>query len=190
MRQLIRLAKCDSIRRRRRPAACVIRADHVLSALAVGLGATLFMDLLALLLKHAFGVASPSYCLVGRWFCHMLGGTFVHGSIADAPQRPRECAVGWVAHYVIGAGYAVMLVTVASGSWLAQPTLVPALLFGVCTVLVPFLIMQPSFGLGVAGSKAPNPAQVRFRSVMAHTTFGIGLYACAVGLGHVLRVHV
>jgi len=164
-------------------------ATHALGAVAVGLGATLFMDLLALLLKHAFGVVLPSYCLIGRWFCHMLQGTFTHTSIANAPKKTRECTVGWIAHYVIGAVYALMLEALVSSSRLARPTLLPALLFGVCTVRVPFLIMQPSFGLGVAASKTPNPAQARLRSLMAHTSFGVGLYVCAVGVSHVLPVH-
>jgi hypothetical protein len=80
-------------------------------------------------------------------------------------------------------------VALVSGGWLAHPTLLPALLFGVCTVLVPFLIMQPSFGLGVAGAKTPNPALTRLRSLMAHAIFGVGLYVCAVGVSHVLPVH-
>ena len=147
------------------------------------------MDLVALLLKHAFGVVVPSYCPVGRWLCHMRKGTFMHASIANAPQQPHECIVGWIAHYVTGVVYGVMLVSVVSNSWLARPTLVPALVFGLCTVPVPFLIMQPSFGLGVAGSKTPNPTQVRLRSVMAHTTFGIGLYVSAVGVSRVLLAH-
>jgi hypothetical protein len=147
------------------------------------------MDLVALLLKHAFSVVLPSYCLVGRWFCHMRHGTFTHASIANAPQQTHECIVGWIAHYVIGVVYGLMLVSVDSGSWLARPTLLPALFFGLGTVLVPFLIMQPSFGLGVAGSKTANPAQVRLRSVMAHTTFGIGLYVSAVGVSRVLLAH-
>jgi len=144
------------------------------------------MDVLALLLKRAFSIVLPSYCLVGRWFCHMLQGTFAHASIATATRKPRECAVGWTAHYVIGGVYALLLVAIVSGSWLARPTLLPALLFGVCTVLVPFLVMQPSFGLGVAGSKTPSPAQARLRSLMAHTIFGVGLYVCALGVSHVL----
>jgi Protein of unknown function (DUF2938) len=65
----------------------------------------------------------------------------------------------------------------------------PALLFGVGTVLVPFLLMQPSFGLGIAASRAPNPTQARLRSLMAHTAFGVGLYVSAVGLSYVLPVH-
>ena len=70
-----------------------------------------------------------------------------------------------------------------------QPTLLPAMLFGVVSVLVPYLIMQPSFGLGIAGSKAPQPTQARLRSLMAHTAFGVGLYLSAVGLSYVLRAY-
>jgi hypothetical protein len=58
-------------------------ATYLLSTVAVGLGATVFMDLWALLLKRAFGTPSANYCLVGRWFRHMPEGTFVHMSIAN-----------------------------------------------------------------------------------------------------------
>ena len=165
-------------------------ATYVLSAVAVGLGATLFMDLWALFLNRAFGTPAPNYCLVGRWFRYMPEGKFSHSSIASASQKPFECAVGWVAHYVIGAGYALMLVALVSGKWLVQPTLLPALLFGIGTVVVPFLVMQPSFGLGIAASRAPNPAQARLRSLMAHTSFGVGLYLCAIGIRHLVPVHL
>ena len=113
----------------------------------------------------------------------------MHPSIANASKRPLECAVGWISHYAIGALYAVALVALVSSSWLIRPTLVPALVFGVSTVLVPFLVMHPSFGLGIAASKAPNPAQARLKSLMAHTVFGFGLYLGAVGLSHVPMFH-
>ena len=154
-------------------------------AAAVGLGATLLMDIWALFVNRAFGTVAANYCLVGRWFCHMPLGVFAHTSIADASGRPLECAVGWIAHYAIGALYAVLFVAIVSGDWLIRPTLVPAVLFGVVTVVVPFLIMQPSFGMGVAAAKAPNPTQARLKSLMAHTVFGAGLYASAFGLSRV-----
>lgn len=165
-----------------------LEATSYLGAVVIGLGATLFMDAWALLLKRAFGIPSADYCLVGRWLCHMPHGTFVHASIAAAPQKHSECMVGWIAHYAIGTAYALVLVAFVSGSWLAQPTLLPAMLFGLVSVLVPYLVMQPSFGLGIAASKAPNPMQARLRSLMAHAVFGVGLYASAVGLSYVLRV--
>jgi hypothetical protein len=164
-------------------------ATFFLSTVIVGLGATLFMDLWSLLLNRAFGTPSANYCLVGRWFCHMPEGTFTHTSIANSSQKHFECAVGWIAHYIIGVGYAFVLVAVVSADWLARPTLLPALLFGIGTVVVPFLVMQPSFGLGIAASRAPNPTQARLRSLMAHIAFGVGLYVCAVGLVYVVPVH-
>jgi hypothetical protein len=161
-------------------------ATYFLSAVVVGLGATLLMDAWALLLKRAFNIPLANYCLVGRWFCHMPEGRFMHASIAAAPQKRCECTVGWIAHYVIGAVYALVLVALVSGSWLARPTLLPAMLFGIGSVLVPYLIMQPSFGLGIAASRTPRPTQARLRSLMAHTAFGLGLYVCAVGVSYVL----
>jgi hypothetical protein len=164
-------------------------ATCIPAVLAVGLGATLFMDLWGLFLKRAFGIPSANYCLVGRWFRHMPEGTFMHASIADAPPRRFECTIGWIAHYVIGAAYALVLVALVSCSWLAQPTLLPALVFGVGTVLLPFLVMHPSFGFGIAASRTPDPTGARLRSLMAHTAFGIGLYASALGVSAVVKIH-
>src|SRR4051812_11715102 len=121
-------------------------ATYFSHAVLVGLGATLFMDIWALSLQRAFAIPLANYCLVGRWLCHMPEGTFTHVSIAAAPKKRSECTVGWIAHYATGALYALALVALASGRWLEQPTLLPALLFGIGSVLVPYLIMQPSFG--------------------------------------------
>jgi hypothetical protein len=158
---------------------------HFVGAVIVGLGATLFMDLWALFLKRTFGVAPANYCLVGRWLGHMMEGKFMHTSIAEAAHKRSECAVGWVAHYLTGVAYALVLVAIVSGAWLARPTLLPAMLFGIGSVLVPFLVMHPAFGLGIAASRAPNPTSARLRSLMAHAAFGLGLYLCAVGVSYV-----
>src|SRR3954451_21360486 len=105
-----------------------IEASYILGAIAVGIGATLVMDLWNLFLKRTFSIPSLNYCLLGRWLRHMPGGTFRHASIAAAPSKPFECAVGWIAHYTIGVVFALMLVILASGDWLARPTFLPALL--------------------------------------------------------------
>jgi hypothetical protein len=87
---------------------------------------------------------------------------------------------------MIGVTFALLFVLLASGSWLARPTLLPALAFGIATVLVPFFTMQPSFGLGVAASKTPHPNRARLKSLMTHSVFGVGLYVCAYVLSHTL----
>jgi hypothetical protein len=159
-----------------------IAINHLIGAVLVGSGATLFMDLWALILQRAFSVSPPNYCLVGRWLGHMPAGVFKHGNIAAASRKPAECAIGWIFHYIVGVSYALILVIPNSGGWLIRPTLIPALLLGVVTVLIPYFIMQPSFGLGIAAARTPKPNQARLRSLMSHTVFGVGLYASALAL--------
>lgn len=159
----------------------------VLGAIATGVGATLVMDLWNLFLRRAFAIPSLDYCLLGRWLRHMPEGTLRHASIAAAPEKPFECAVGWVAHYTIGVVFALALVALTSGGWLARPTLLPALLLGLGTVVFPFFILQPSFGLGIAASKAPRPAQARLKSLVTHLVFGIGLYVCAIPVSYLMQ---
>ena len=152
----------------------------ILGAIAIGVGATLFMDLWNAFLKRAFNVPSLNYCLLGRWLRHMPSGTFRHANITAASQKAHECTVGWMAHYSIGVAFALVFVALTSGNWLAHPALMPALLYGVGTVVFPFFIMQPSLGLGIAASRTPNPMQARLKSLATHTVFGVGLYLCAL----------
>jgi Protein of unknown function (DUF2938) len=163
--------------------------NQILGAIAIGIGASLGMDLWNLFLKRTFGIPSLDYCLLGRWLRHMAGGIFRHASIAAAPRKSFECTVGWIAHYTIGVVFALVFVGLTSGDWLARPTLLPALLYGIGTVVFPFFIMQPSFGLGIAASGTPKPTQARLKSIVTHAVFGVGLYVCALGVSYVLRVH-
>lgn len=166
-----------------------LQVSSFLSTVIVGVGATLFMDLETLFLKPVFGSASSSYCLVGRWLCHMPKGTFTHPNIAAASHKRFECAVGWIAHYALGILYALALMAIVSTAWLARPTILPAILFGTVSLAVPFLVMQPAFGLGVAASKGPAPMQARLKALMGHTAFGFGLYVSALSLSYILGTH-
>ena len=164
-----------------------IEASDIVGAIAIGVGATLVMDLWNLFLERTFGIPSLDYCLLGRWLRHMPGGTLRHASIAAATRKPLECTVGWFAHYSIGVVFALVFVVLASGDWLARPTLLPALLYGVGTVVFPFFILQPSLGLGIAASRAPRPSRARLKSLVTHTVFGVGLYVCALGTAEIIR---
>jgi hypothetical protein len=160
-------------------------AHDVLAAIAMGIGATLLMDSWHLILKRILHIPSLDYCLLGRWLRHMPEGTLRHSSIAGAPRKPRECVVGWIAHYSIGVGFALVFVVLASDDWLAHPTARPAVLFGIGTVVFPFFILQPSFGLGIAASRTPNPARAQLKSLATHAVFGVGLYVWALGVASV-----
>jgi hypothetical protein len=153
--------------------------DIILSSIGmilIGLGATLTFDLWALFLKHTFKITPSNLCLVGRWLRYMPEGIFTHANIRSTPQKSAECIVGWIAHYFTGIVFATAFMACADNDWLQHPTPIPAIVFGIITVLAPFFIMQPSLGLGFAASKTSNPTQARLRSLMNQTVFGVGLY--------------
>jgi hypothetical protein len=161
---------------------------RVVSAIAIGVGATLALDLWNLFLRRVFRIQSLDYCLLGRWLRHMPEGTLWHAGITRASQKSFECTTGWIAHYTIGVAFAVVFVVLISADWLARPTLPPALLYGIGTVVFPLFIMQPMFGLGIAASRTPNPLQARVKSLGTHAVFGVGLYVTALGVRYVLQL--
>lgn len=142
----------------------------------MGMGATLTFDLWVLFLRHAFKIPASNICLVGRWLRYLPEGIFKHSNLASAPPKSAECVIGWAAHYLIGVLFAAAFVATAGSGWLQKPSLLPAIVFGIVTVLAPFFIMQPLFGLGIAASRTPTPQRIRLRSLANHTVFGVGLY--------------
>ena len=84
------------------------------AAILMGLSATLTTDLWALFLKHAFGMASPNYCLIGRWLRYMPEGIFKHSNLGSVPAKTAECTLGWIAHYMIGILFAIAFVGIAA----------------------------------------------------------------------------
>lgn len=157
----------------------------VLGTVATGIGATAVMDLWAFIQWRLFGTPSLDYRLVGRWIGHFPEGTFLHPSIGKAAPVRGELILGWLAHYGIGVAFALLLIVLWSG-WLQSPTLLPALIVGLGSIVAPFFIMQPCFGIGVAASRTPQPWISRFRSLLSHTAFALGLYASGYVISQVM----
>ena len=151
--------------------------DVLPSIFFTGIGATLVVDAWALVRERLFGVPRANYGLLGRWIAHMPRGRFVHASIATAQPVRGERALGWIAHYLIGVAFAGLLLVVAGVEWFRAPSVAPALLVGVATVLAPFLLMQPGMGAGIAARRTPRPGAARVQSLLTHAVFGLGLYA-------------
>ncbi len=152
--------------------------EYIMSALLIGIGATIILDLWSLLLRQ-FGVATTNWGMVGRWIGHMPRGTFAHANVADAAPIPGERAIGWIAHYAIGVFYAAVLLAITGLAWAHAPTLAPPLILGWATLVAPFFVMQPGMGAGIAASKTPKPNVTRLKAVLSHTVFGLGMYLTA-----------
>lgn len=145
----------------------------------VGIGATAALDLWLMLLKRP-GLPTFNFALMGRWAGHWARGRFAHEAIGKAAPVRGEVALGWLLHYAAGIAFAGVLALAAGLRWMSHPTFLPAILTGVLTVAVPWFVMQPAMGAGIASSRTPAPMANRFRSLANHAVFGCSLYGAAV----------
>ncbi len=147
----------------------------LLYSVAIGAAATMLIDLWAVIRAALFDIPRTNYGLVGRWLIGVTRGRLRLDTADPAPPSASETAVGWGAHYAIGAAFAMVLLAL-SPAWLDQPTLAPAMIVAVGTLAAPFFLMQPGMGAGIAASRTRNPWSARLQSLITHVIFGIGLY--------------
>lgn len=154
-------------------------SEFVLRTILIGVGATLVMDAWAFLLRLA-GIPSLSFAFLGRWIGHLRQGQWMHESIARAAPVNGELLIGWCAHYSIGIAFAALLLSTFGLTWARSPSLPPALLFGIVTVLAPLRILQPALGAGMASSKTASSIFNSMKSLVTHTVCGLGLYLASL----------
>ena len=144
----------------------------LIDTVLVGIVATALMDIWGVVRHPLLGWSRPDYRLIGRWFAYMSRGRFRHAPITASAPLKGERLIGWTAHYLIGITFAALLVVVWGNAWLERPTLGPALLVGIVTVIAPLFLMQPAMG-------APRTLRSVLQSLISHTIFGLGLYGAA-----------
>ncbi len=150
----------------------------------IGIGGSISMDIWSLFMKYAFGIMPLDYGLLGRWVLYLRDGVLFHENIVRVSQAKGEKVLGWGIHYAIGVCFAFLLVLFCGPGWVDSPKLAPALMVGIGTVAAPWFIMQPAFGFGVAASKAPAPWSARFKSIIVHVVYGLGLFGSALLFKH------
>ena len=160
--------------------------DSLLLAISVGVGATLILDLVYVVAHRFFDMQTTDWGLVGRWLGYMPSGKFVHQGMSLAEPIPFERTLGWSFHYFIGIGYGLALFFIWGRAWFGSPTVAEPLLLSIVLLLLPFCIMMPGMGMGIAASKAPNPVRVRLKSIFGHSVFGLGMFVSALVINALL----
>ena len=143
--------------------------------LSMGIGATLTIDLWAQLLKRTNRIMPTNWGMVGRWFAGLPQGRLRLSAEASASPLRYELALGWLAHYAIGVCYAFIYMAILQAAY-APVSLLSAAIFGLVTVLAPWLILHPGLGNGWFASATPKPNLIRILNIGAHLVFGVGLY--------------
>jgi hypothetical protein len=159
--------------------------EFVLRAVLIGTGATMVMDAWALALRR-LGIASLNFALLGRWIGHWRDGQWMHETIGRSAPVRGERLLGWGAHYTIGITFAALLLSIVGLPWARSPSLGPAMIVGLATVIAPLFVLQPALGLGALSSRTPRPLFNSLKSVATHGVYGLGLYLTALATASLL----
>ena len=97
--------------------------------------------------------------------------------LSEQPEEKHETSVGWIVHYGVGIFYAYVFAVLVQFQ-LVKPTIIDGFIFGVASVVVPWLFFMPALGIGILANRAPNPRLECALALMMHSIFGL-----SVGVG-------
>ena len=144
--------------------------------LLAGVIATVSMDVLTAIAIRLRLIAPLSPNVIGRWFASVARANPFHKDIARAAPTSHELAIALPVHYAIGTFLTALFVLTANRiGWQAR-SLPPALVFGVCTSGLPWLLMFPAMGYGVFGARGPEGTRLFVSSLISHAFFGLGIW--------------
>ncbi len=142
------------------------------NAAVVGVVATIVLDLVA-----GVGVALRVFRIpaFGRWGLYALKGKFTHEDIDHSPPLKGENALTIPLHYIAGIVLAAPYLFLLDALSLGSGSVLLAILYGVSTCLIPFLIMLPSMGYGLFGLRHGRDT-FWLREILAmHLGYGVGI---------------
>lgn len=152
-------------------------------SVAAGAIATVSLDVLSTVASRLHLSAPLPPNLIGRWFAFVARGKLSHADIAQTPAVSHEIAIALPLHYAIG----IVLTGIYIGALLhagrSPRNLALALAFGLCTSVLPWLLMFPSMGYGFFGSHGPEGTRLFLSSLMNHAFFGIGIWLGVMAAG-------
>ena len=144
--------------------------------LLAGAIATASMDVLSMVAIRLRLIAPLSPNLIGRWFASVARAHPLHEDIARAAPISHELAIAVPGHYAIGVFLTALFVVMANRVGWPARSLPPALAFGVCTNVFPWLLMFPAMGYGLFGAHGPEGTRLFVSSLASHAFFGLGIW--------------
>lgn len=144
--------------------------------LLAGVIATASMDVLSAIAIRLRLLAPLSPNVIGRWFASVARAHPLHEDIARAAPRSHELAIALPGHYAIGMFLTALFVLMANRIGWPEKSLSPALGFGLCTSVLPWLLMFPAMGYGFFGAHGPEGTRLFVSSLVSHVFFGLGIW--------------
>lgn len=138
------------------------------------------MDVLTALMIKLRLIAPLSPHLIGRWFASVARGKVLHSDVGQVPPVRHELVIAVPMHYLIGITLALAYMLAISALGLSPRSPIAALGFGLCTNLLPWLLMFPAMGYGWFGAQGPPGTRLFASSLVTHCFYGVGLWIGAL----------
>ena len=147
----------------------------IVMGIAAGVLGTLVMDSLNYLFARIGLLSKIDVGMIGRMSAGWVRGRFSYRYPSEMEQVANEVLYGYIAHYTIGVGLAVIYVL--GWDFLVGGPTSPlwALAYGVATTVASLFIVFPSMGLGMFGKRSPEGIRSSLSSLANHLFFGVGM---------------
>lgn len=155
-----------------------------LRILVTGLAGATAADIGRTIYQWATGFPPVNWSVTGRWFLMVLQGQPYVPDVGTAPSLPHELISGHVAYYAISVVFAGAYLTLLRLTK-REPSAWNGLLFGWVTMAFPFFVQMPLMGAGVMASATATPWLVIGRTLVHHSSFGLGLAIGALATARV-----
>ena len=153
----------------------ILMMARIWRAVVIGVLSTLSMDLLTGVSTWLRLVSPLPPNLVGRWFASVARVQPFHANIARSSPVNHELLLALPVHYAIGTVLAALFVwAISELGW--PHGLGGSLAFGLCTSILPWLLMFPAMGYGFFGANGPEGTRLFISSLISHAFFGVGLW--------------
>ena len=150
------------------------RLPLLLRILITGFAAATAADSGRTIYQALTGFPAVNWSVTGRWFLMVLQGQPYVANVGAAPALPHELIAGHAAYYTISVIFAGVYLLLLKATK-REPSLWNGLLFGWVTMAFPFLVQMPLMGMGVLASATATPWLIIGRTLVHHSSFGLGL---------------
>lgn len=147
----------------------------------IALTAATCADLGRTIYQFFTGTPAVNWSITGRWFSIVFEGRFFIPSIGGETARPAEYVIGLSAYYFVSLIFAAAYVIIVEKFLDRRLGLINGIVFGLVTLFFPLFVQLPSMGQGIMAIHSANPLITIGRTLVHHTSFGLGL-----GLGALL----
>ena len=146
----------------------------LLRILITGLAGATAADLGRTVYQALTSFPPVNWSVTGRWFLMVLQGQPYVPDIGAAPSLTHELIAGHAAYYTISVVFAGVYL-LGLKAMRREPSMWSGLLFGWVTMAFPFLVQMPLMGMGVLASATATPWLIIGRTLVHHSSFGLGL---------------